>query len=272
MSGAGRTQSANSLEDLGWFVMDNLPPSLVPKVAELAGRSGAGADHLALVMGTGYYHDEVVGIIGGLRDGVEGLRLLFLDASTEALVRRYESSRRRHPFDDASTLVDAINAERKALAPVRAISDVVVDTTGLNVHQLRGRMVELFGSDATVGMRTRVISFGYMHGIPRDVDMVMDCRFLPNPHWVQELRPLTGRDAPVVDYLMAREVTSEFLRRLEDLLTLLLPRFVEEGKSYLSLAFGCTGGRHRSVAVAEHMADVLRSWGHNPAVHHRDAA
>ena len=272
LSGAGRTQAANSLEDLGWFVMDNLPPSLIPKVADLASRPGTGADRLALVMGTGHYHDETAGMIRDLRTSVDDLRLLFLDASTETLVRRYGSSRRRHPFHEGSTLVGAIKAEREALAPVLAVSDVVIDTTALNVHQLRDRMIELFGGNAASGMRTTVLSFGYMHGIPRDVDIVLDCRFLPNPHWQEDLRPLTGRDPKVADYLLSQDVTSDFLQRLEDLLALLLPRFVAEGKSYLSLAFGCTGGRHRSVVVAEHIADVLRSWGHDPAVRHRDTA
>lgn len=277
MSGAGRTEAANSLEDLGWFVMDNLPPALFPKVAELAGApsagtSPAGADKLALVVGTGRYHDEIVAMIDGLRADIAGLRILFLDAASETLVRRYESSRRRHPFDDASTLADAIASERAALAPVFATSDVVIDTTDLNVHQLRDRMAELFDSDGSAGMRTTVMSFGYKHGIPRDADIVIDCRFLPNPYWVENLRPLTGRDAPVVDYLVEHPITTEFFTRMDGLIGLLLPHYVAAGKSYLTVAFGCTGGRHRSVAVVEHLADVLRSWGHDPAVTHRDIA
>ena len=272
MSGAGRTQSANCLEDLGWFVMDNLPPTLIPKVIELAGHGpvGVGSDPLALVVGTGYYHEKVVSVVDGLRDGIDSLKVVFLDAGTDELVRRYESTRRRHPFDEESTLAGAIEAERKALAPLKAISDVVIDTTGLNIHQLRDRMVELFGEDATVNFRTTVISFGYMHGIPRDVDIVLDCRFLPNPHWVEELRPLNGCDSEVFDYVMSQQVTKDFLERLEDLLELLLPCYIAEGKSYLSVAFGCTGGRHRSVAIAEHIANVLKSWGHHSVTCHRD--
>ena len=269
MSGAGRTKAANSLEDQGWFVMDNLPPSLIPKVAELAGPPGLGADQLALVVGTGRYQDEMVDMMDHLRSGIADLRIVFLDAATEELVCRYKASRRRHPFTAGSTLAAAIEAERAALSAVRATSDVVIDTTDLNVHQLRDRIVELFGG-ASVSMRTTVLSFGYTHGLPRDADMVIDCRFLPNPHWVDELRPLTGKDAPVSDFVLSQPVTADFLRRFEDLIGLLLPHYVAEGKSYLTVAFGCTGGRHRSVAVAEHIAGVLRTWGHDPSVAHRD--
>ena len=272
LSGAGRSHAANNLEDLGWFVMDNLPPSLIPKVAELAAATGTGIDQLALVVGTGRYHDEIVGMIDGLRSEIPALRILFLDAATEALVRRYESTRRRHPFSEAGTLAEAIEAERAALEPVRAVADVVVDTTDLNVHQLRDRMMELFDAGGGRAMRVTVLSFGYSHGIPLDVDIVIDCRFLPNPHWMEDLRPLCGLDAPVAQYVMAQPVTAEFLARLEALLELLLPHYVEEGKSYLSVAFGCTGGRHRSVAVAEHFAGVLRGLGHEPAILHRDMA
>ena len=270
MSGAGRSHAANNLEDLGWFVMDNLPPSLIPKVAELAGAPGAGIDRLALVVGTGRYHEEIVGTIDGLRAGIDELRILFLDAATEVLVRRYESTRRRHPFSEAATLAEAIEAERSALEPVRATADVVIDTSELNIHQLRDRMAELFGVGEGQAMRATVLSFGYTHGIPVDVDIVIDCRFLPNPHYVDELRPLSGLDGEVAGYVMAQPVTGEFLERMESLLALLVPQYVAEGKSYLTVAFGCTGGRHRSVAVTEHFAGVLAAMGHEPAVIHRD--
>ncbi len=275
MSGAGRSHAANNLEDLGWFVMDNLPPSLIPKVAELAGAPGAGIDRLALVVGTGRYHDEIVSTIDGLRSGVEEMRILFLDAATDVLVRRYESTRRRHPFSEAggastATLAEAIEAERAALEPVRATADVVIDTTDLNIHQLRDRMAELFGVGEGQTMRITVLSFGYTHGIPLDVDIVIDCRFLPNPHYVDELRHLSGLDAQVAGYVMSQPVTGEFLQRMESLLALLVPLYVAEGKSYLTVAFGCTGGRHRSVAVTEHFAKVLGTMGHEPAVVHRD--
>ena len=275
MSGAGRSHAANNLEDLGWFVMDNLPPSLIPKVAELAGAPGAGIDRLALVVGTGRYHDEIVSTIDDLRSGISEMRILFLDAATDVLVRRYESTRRRHPFAEAggastATLAEAIEAERAALEPVRATADVVIDTSDLNIHQLRDRMAELFGVGEGQTMRITVLSFGYTHGIPLDVDIVIDCRFLPNPHYVDELRPLSGLDTEVAGYVMSQPVTGEFLERMESLLTLLVPQYVDEGKSYLTVAFGCTGGRHRSVAVTEHFTGVLTAMGHEPAVVHRD--
>ena len=275
MSGAGRSVAADNLEDLGWFVMDNLPPQLIPKVAELADGSGSGGDRLALVVGSGRYHDEVVPLIGGLRHQVDRLQLVFLDASTEVLVRRYESTRRRHPFDvdarSGDTLTDVIEAERLALEPLRAEADLLIDTTELNVHQLRRRMHEAFGSiGSETAMRTTVTSFGYKYGLPLDVDLVFDCRFLPNPHWVEELRPQTGLDAAVADYVLEQPVTGAFLARLERLLALILPFYVQEGKSYLTVAFGCTGGRHRSVAIAERMAHALDRLGHAPAIVHRD--
>lgn len=270
MSGAGRSHAANNLEDLGWFVMDNLPPSLIPKVAELAGPPGTGIDRLALVVGTGRYHEEAAAMIDDLRSQIPGLRILFLDAATDVLVRRYESTRRRHPLADAGTLAEAIEAERAALEPVRATADVTIDTAELNVHQLRDRMSELFDAGEDQAMRATVMSFGYMHGIPLDVDMVIDCRFLPNPYWVEALKPLSGLDAGVVDFVMTQPVTADFLERMESLLALLVPEYVAEGKSYLTVAFGCTGGRHRSVAVTEHFARVLATLGHEPAVVHRD--
>jgi len=241
MSGAGRSVAANNLEDLGWFVMDNLPPSLIPKVAELADGSGPAGDRLALVVGSGHYHAEVVPLSGGLRKQMERLQLVFLDASTKVLVRRYESSRRRHPFAEtegaSGTLSEIIEAERLALEPIRAEADLMIDTTELNVHQLRDRMVEAFGIGSGENrMRTTVTSFGYKHGLPLDVDMVLDCRFLPNPHWVEELRPLTGLDPAVAEYVLEQPVTGAFLTRLERLLALILPFYVQEGKSYLTVA------------------------------------
>jgi UPF0042 nucleotide-binding protein len=273
LSGAGRTQAANSLEDLGWFVIDNLPPALIPKVSELASSEGSSIARVVLAVGTGPYHDEVLPALRALeRQGVR-LRIVFLEASTDVLVRRYESTRRRHPLAVERSLAAAIEAERELLEPVKEAADVVVDTSELNVHQLRARMIDLFGADAPdVGMQTTVLSFGYKHGLPLDTDLVIDCRFLPNPHWVEELRSQTGLDAPVRDYVMGQEVTAEFLDELTSLLDLLLPAYVTEGKSYLTLALGCTGGHHRSVVIAEEMAARLRDRGYDPKVSHRDIA
>ncbi|MGZ4709622.1 MAG: RNase adapter RapZ [Acidimicrobiales bacterium] len=271
LSGAGRSQAANSLEDLGWFVIDNLPPALIPKVSELASSEGSSIARVVLAVGTGPYHDEVLPALRALeRQGVR-LRIVFLEASTDVLVRRYESTRRRHPLAVDRSLAEAIEAERQLLQPVKEEADVVVDTSELNVHQLRGRMLDLFGADAPeIGMQTTVMSFGYKHGLPLDTDLVIDCRFLPNPHWVEDLRPQTGLDAPVREYVMGQPVTAEFLDELTSLLELLLPAYVAEGKSYLTLALGCTGGHHRSVVIAEEVAARLSERGYDPKVSHRD--
>jgi RNase adapter protein RapZ len=271
LSGAGRSQAADALEDLGWFVIDNLPPALIPKVSELAGAPGGGIDHVALVMGTGPYQEEVVPALVALRAAATRLRIVFLEASTEVLVRRYESTRRRHPLAADRNLAEAIDLERTLYAPMRAEADVVIDTSETNVHQLRHRMHELFADDEVhSSLKLTVSSFGYKHGLPLDVDLVIDCRFLPNPHWVPELRPLTGRDEAVRDYVLGQELSAPFLERLRSLLELLLPAYEAEGKSYFTLAFGCTGGRHRSVAIAEDTAAWLRGLGMQPQVSHRD--
>lgn len=272
LSGAGRSQAADHLEDLGWFVIDNLPPQLIPKVAELATAPGTGFSRVVLVVGTGPGFEEVLPAVRQVRAGDTPVRILFLEAATDVLVRRYESTRRRHPLGDDLSLTDAIERERALLDPVKAEADVVVDTSELNVHQLRERLVDLFAADVDPAslMRTAVVSFGYKNGLPLDVDIVIDCRFLPNPHWIDELRPLSGLDAPVRDYVMSQPQTAEFLDRLDDLFGLVLPAFVREGKSYLTVAFGCTGGRHRSVALAEAIAERLAAHGHEPTVTHRD--
>jgi UPF0042 nucleotide-binding protein len=188
------------------------------------------------------------------------------------LVRRYESTRRRHPLAlPDRTLGQSIEEERQTLQPVKAEADVVIDTSDLNVHQLRARVLDLFAAEAPAGgMQTTISSFGYKHGLPLDTDLVIDCRFLPNPHWVEDLRPLTGLDEPVRDYVLGQPLTGQFLAQVDDLLTMLLPAYVAEGKSYLTVAFGCTGGRHRSVAIAEAVARSLRDKGFDLRVAHRD--
>ena len=270
LSGAGRSQAADTFEDLGWFVIDNLPPSLIGKVAELVNSEGSTTERVALVVGTGAYLDEVMPALDQLRHRVGRLRILFLEASTEVLVRRYENTRRRHPLAESDRVSEAIERERERLEPVKTLADVVVDTTDLNVHQLRDRILELFAREAEAGLQTSVVSFGYKHGLPLDADVVLDCRFLPNPHWIDELRPFTGLDAPVREYVLDQPETKEFLERLDDLFDLLLPAFLKEGKSYLQIAIGCTGGRHRSVVVAEELAKLLTKRGFEPAVSHRD--
>ena len=271
-SGAGRSHAANVLEDLGWFVIDNLPPALISKVGELADAPGSTIGNVALAVPGGANVDELLDAIAQLRGSGARVRILYLEASTARLVQRYESTRRRHPFGDMG-LSEAIEGERRALEAVKAESDVAIDTSDLNVHQLRDRLVELFGPDSPAGgMRTKIVSFGYKHGLPIDVDIVFDCRFLPNPHWVEELRPQTGVDAPVRDYVLAQPLTAAFLERMERMLGLVMPAYVQEGKSYLTIAFGCTGGQHRSVAIAEEVGRLLDRAGHEPTVSHRDIA
>ncbi len=269
VSGAGGSTAADTFEDLGWFVIDNLPPALISKVAELVQAPGASTERVALVVRTEHYLDELTRALEQLR-ATARVRVLFLEASDEVLVRRYENTRRRHPLGDVERVSDAIERERALLDPVKAMADLVVDTSDLNVHQLRDRLVDLFANDTETAMQTSIVSFGYKHGLPLDVDLVFDCRFLPNPHWVDDLRPLSGLDQPVQEYVCAQPETGDFLARLDDLLALLLPAFVKEGKTYLSIAVGCTGGRHRSVVVAEELATLLRARGFHPMVQHRD--
>jgi UPF0042 nucleotide-binding protein len=272
LSGGGRTEVSRTLEDLGWFIIDNLPASLIPKVAELAGAPGSSIDKVALAVAPGRTDDqELLPAVAALRQTGDRVRVLFLDASTERLVQRYESARRRHPFAAEGGISNAIEAERVALEPLKGEADVVIDTSDLNVHELRSRIGELFGDETPHALlRTRVTSFGYKHGLPRDVDIVLDCRFLPNPHWIDDLRPKSGLDAEVVDYVVRQPVARPFLVELERILALLVPAYVREGKSFLSIAFGCTGGRHRSVVMAEQAAAILRRQGLEPTVDHRD--
>jgi UPF0042 nucleotide-binding protein len=273
LSGAGRSTAADTFEDLGWFVIDNLPPALIGKVSELADRPGSETERVALVIGRGggEHLEELGPSLDELRKGVDRVRVLFLEASDEALVRRFEGTRRRHPVGAGEGVVDSITRERHLLAPIKDHADVVIDTSDLNVHQLRDRLLELFAhEDDGSTMQTTVVSFGYKHGIPLDVDTVLDCRFLPNPHWVDELRPLTGLDDEVREYVLEQPETKEFLEKLDELLTLLLPAYVREGKSYFSIGVGCTGGRHRSVELAEEISRRISEKGFNPHVVHRD--
>ncbi len=272
LSGAGRSTAADTLEDLGWFVIDNLPPALISKVSDLVSRPGSESEKVALVSGRGGGGptDELTAAVDRLRQSGARVRVLFLDAGDDVLVRRFVETRRRHPFPSDS-VGEGIAREREALDAVKAHADVVVDTSDLNVHQLRERLVDLFErDDPTVGMQTSVVSFGYKNGIPLDVDLVLDCRFLPNPYWVEELRPQSGLDEPVRSYVMGQPDTGEFLAKLDALLELLLPAYLKEGKSYLSLAVGCTGGRHRSVVLAEEIARLIENHGFKPSVQHRD--
>jgi UPF0042 nucleotide-binding protein len=270
MSGAGRSQAGATLEDLGWFVIDNMPTALITQVAELIAAPGSTTDRVVLVVGRDAEQlDQLVVAVDQLRASGSQVRTLFLEASDEVLVRRFEGTRRRHPLGQEG-VTEAIALERERLGSIRALADVVVDTTDLNVNQLRERLIDLFTTDRADPMHISVMSFGFQHGLPLDVDNVFDVRFLPNPHWIEELRPLTGLDEPVRDYVLGQPDAVEFVRKVDDFLGFLLPAYVKEGKSYLTVAVGCTGGRHRSVALAEELGARVRARGYDPAVYHRD--
>ncbi len=271
MSGAGRSTAAAVFEDAGWFVVDNLPPELAGRVVDLVARPG-GTDRIALVVGRS--GTELGGLdeaIRDLRTSGTPVRVLYLDAADDVLVRRFEGTRRRHPVEGEG-VEGAIAVERALLAPVRQLADVVVDTSELNVHQLRDRILDLFSDHATSGsgLRIAVVSFGYSHGLPRDADMVLDCRFLPNPHWIPELRPHTGLDDDVRDYVLDQPAAKVFLDKIDELLAVLLPAYVEEGKAYLTVAVGCTGGRHRAVAIANALHGLIEKRGFPANIAHRD--
>ena len=273
MSGAGRSSASDGLEDLGFFVIDNLPPALIPKVAELA-RTGDRPARYALVVDvrSGAFLDELATALAELREAGARTRVVFLDANDQTLVRRFEASRRPHPLAGGDRVSDGITRERAVLEELKGQADLVIDTSSLNVHELRDRVREVFGDgdDSAASLQASVVSFGYKHGVPLDVDLVFDCRFLPNPHWVERLRPLPGTDAKVRRYVLQQPEARPFLEELERLFELLLPAYVREGKAYLSIGVGCTGGRHRGVVIAAELAKVLGGLGFPARVHHRD--
>ena len=271
LSGAGRSGVADVLEDLGWFVVDNLPTALIGTIVELAAKPTSDIERLALVAGR--QHAEVLTKVGELRADGHDVRMVFLDASTPELVRRYDATRRRHPLaDDTEGLVESIELERSMLEPVRAAADLVIDTSDLNVHQLKERIDHAFDTVSGSRLQVTVESFGFKHGLPLDADIVMDLRFLPNPHWEDALRPLTGHDPKVRDFVLETAVGSTFVDQFDELLASLVPQYQAEGRTYLTVALGCTGGRHRSVAVAEELAARLRQRGVPVRTSHRDVS
>lgn len=271
LSGAGRSGAADVLEDLGFFVVDNLPTALVDTIVELAAKPGSDIGKLALVAGRS--HADLPNKISEVRASGHQVRVVFLDASTSELVKRYDATRRRHPLADrAPGLVESIEMERGLLDPVRGAADLIIDTTDLNIHQLKERIVDAFDVEPGSRLQVSIESFGFKHGLPLDADIVMDVRFLPNPHWQEELRPLTGHDPKVRDHVLETAAGSEFVDRFDDLLAMLLPQYEGEGRSYLTVAIGCTGGRHRSVAIAEEIAGRLRARGVVVRTSHRDVA
>ena len=251
LSGAGRSQAADDLEDLGWFVVDNLPVVLIDKVVELTGEAGGEIGKLCLVVGNARHQAAILESIDSLRSAGHTVRILFLEASTRELVRRYEATRRKHPMSDGVMgLESVIESERLAINQVKAAADLVIDTTGLSVHDLRRQMIQLFGPEnAGDALQISVVSFGFKNGVPMDVDMMFDVRFLPNPHWNEDLRPLSGLDEPVRTFVLSQPLADEFLERISSLVSVILPAYLHEGRSYLTIGVGCTGGRHRSVAI-----------------------
>jgi UPF0042 nucleotide-binding protein len=273
MSGAGKSFAIKCLEDIGFFCVDNLPTTLIPTFADLVARSQATPPRVALGVDVraGEYLPHLIEAIDALRARGHRVEVLFLEASDEALVRRYHETRRRHPLSGEGQVLDGIRAERRALAYLREIADRMIDTSALNVHQLKEQLVTLYGAPgARRGLAPALISFGFKHGIPIDADLVFDVRFLPNPHFVPELRPLDGRDARVGEFIFKHEESRELLRRLQHLLDFLLPAYQREGKAYLTIAVGCTGGRHRSVSLVEELRRSLEERGFPPTVVHRD--
>ncbi|WP_433788022.1 RNase adapter RapZ [Actinomycetospora sp. CA-101289] len=277
LSGAGRSTAAKVLEDLGWFVVDNLPPELIETMVDLGARSSGQVTRIAVVMDvrSRAFTTDLGDVIKELDARGHRPRVLFLDASDAVLIRRFEANRRSHPLQGDGRLSDGIRAERELLAPLHDQADLVVDTSNRSVHQLRAAIESAFGdTSADVGHSVTVVSFGYKHGLPPDADLVVDMRFLPNPHWIPELREHDGREEVVRDYVLSQEGAEEFLERYLELLRLVGAGYRREGKRYLTVAVGCTGGKHRSVAIAEELARRMErgedGGGVRVTVSHRD--
>jgi len=259
MSGAGRSTVAHALEDLGWYVVDNLPPALLPQLAEQAHTSSIQSMAVVADVRGGKFFDALnVALTELKRAGVE-YRLLFLDASDQALVQRFESTRRPHPLQGEDRIVDGIEREREKLEELRAVADIVIDTSNLNVHQLEKRTGEIFAPGSGQEIRINVLSFGYKYGIPVDSDLLLDCRFIPNPHWIPELRPLTGLTTEVSSKVLGSDGISDFVKSYVGVISQMIPGYLREGKKYVTISIGCTGGKHRSVAIAEEIAKQLNN-------------
>ena len=273
LSGAGRSEAARALEDLGWFVVDNLPPALIEKMLLLALAPGNDINRVALVIDArgGVFFTEAAEALAKIRRDVSNYRLVFLEASDDALVRRFDASRRLHPLATDDHVQVGIQRERELMSPFRDGADLILDTSDLSVRELREKIGAYFeGGSPTEGLKTTVISFGYKHGLPLDADIVLDVRFLPNPHWVEDLRPQAGLDEPVRKYVIAQDTTMDFLARARDLFAVLLPGYQQEGRHYLTVAIGCTGGRHRSVVLATELGALIEETGFRVKVIHRD--
>ena len=273
MSGAGKTQVMRTLEDLNYFCVDNLPPALIPKFAELCMQTEGKVNRIAFVIDIrgGEFFEEMVGVLDEMKLNGTKYELLFLDASDEVLIRRYKETRRRHPLANEGSLSQGITKEREKVGNVRAKATHILDTTNTTTTDLRDKIIALYGSgDSLSKMNVIIQSFGFKHGIPLDCDMMFDVRFLPNPFYVPELKMLTGNDQEVMTYIWNYQITREFTKKLEDMVLFLLPEYEKEGKSQFTIAIACTGGNHRSVFIANKLCDFLRGHDYETQVAHRD--
>jgi UPF0042 nucleotide-binding protein len=271
LSGSGKGSTLKAFEDLGFYCVDNLPVDLVPTLCDLAVQGGREYQRLVMVVDAreGSSLKQLPALYRRLARRYP-LTLVFIEASDEVLLRRFSETRRPHPLSRDQSIRDGIRRERQLMAPIRRVADVVIDTSQFNVHELRQFVADRFQSAEKRPMVISVVSFGYRFGVPTDADLVFDVRFLPNPHFIAELRPYSGREKRVARYVMSFRQSKGFLRRVDDLLAFLIPRYIDEGKSYLTIAFGCTGGRHRSVTLSEAVARQLAGRGYRAKVVHRD--
>ena len=253
MSGAGKSTVSHALEDLGWYVVDNLPPSMVASLFEMAVTAPATIAVVIDVRG-GEFFDDLTKSLADLSEKNIAKRIMFIDASDDALVRRFEATRRPHPLQGQDRILDGIQREREKLREIRSAADLVIDSSSLNVHQFESKVNEIFSDSSDTNLRVNILSFGYKYGIPVDADLVMDCRFIANPHWIPELRPLTGLDSAVSENVLASSNVQEFLSKYQSLFETMAEGFMQEGRKYLTLAVGCTGGKHRSVAISAELA------------------
>ena len=274
LSGSGKSKAASYLEDMGFYIIDNMPAAMILKFAEFCTGASSRYDRVALVydVRTGSSPAELFDVLDQLKDMESSCRMLFLDASPETIIKRYKETRRRHPLSGrASSLEDAVRREREVMEPVRERADFVIDTSRLSTAKLRGELLRLFGNaEENGGMAVSVTSFGFKYGLPMEADLVLDVRFMPNPFYIEELRPKTGLDIEVSEYVFGFQQTKGYLKRLEDLMTYTLPLYAEEGKAVLVIAVGFTGGHHRSVAVTHALAELIRSQGYQVTENHRD--
>jgi RNase adapter protein RapZ len=273
LSGSGKSAAIKCFEDLGFFCVDNLPAKLIPTMVELTTKKGGEVGRVALLMDIRErdFLQNFPEIYNGMKSQGYSFSILFLEASDESLVRRFSESRRPHPLAFDRPVLQGIQEERERLLPIREMADIIIDTSTINIHELREHINKIFSP--TEGSKPLVISinsFGYKHGIPFNSDIIFDVRFLPNPYFRPELKGKTGLDREVYDFVFASNDSKEFIQKIQDLLSFLLPRFVREGKSYLTISIGCTGGKHRSVAIAEYLERILKEQGHQVRVKHRD--